>query len=59
MTSDERVRLFLKAASMLPAGVPVNIILFPLEGDPMAASMYWRLAVDSSGALFTPSRSWP
>jgi len=43
----------------LPTGVPVNIILAPMEGDPMAASEFWQLAQISGGAFMSPSRDWP
>ncbi len=58
-TSEQRTDYFLQAASRLPAGVPVNTILFPMEGDPMAASMYWKLAVRTRGSFLTPTRDWP
>ena len=28
-----------------PGGVPVNTLLFPMEGDPMAAPAFWKLAM--------------
>ncbi len=59
VTSDERVRLFKRAVSRLPANIPVNTLLFPLEGDPMAPSLFWKLAVKTKGAFLTPSRDWP
>ena len=40
-------------------GVPVNTILFPMEGDPMAASEYWQLARASNGSFLSPSTDWP
>ena len=39
-----RVELFTSALNLLPNDSPVNVILFPMEGDPMAAPSYWRLA---------------
>ena len=36
----ERLRLFDRALDELPRGVPVNVILFPMEGDPMAAPRF-------------------
>ncbi len=59
VTSEERLNCYMQAASRLPSNVPVNTILFPLEGDPLAASMYWRLAVKTKGSFLTPSRDWP
>lgn len=54
-----RIRLFEQAVKQLPKSVPVNTILFPVEGDPMAAVLYWKLAVDSGGSFLTPTRDWP
>ncbi len=54
-----RVKLYERAIKNLPAGVPVNTVLFPIEGDPLAAALYWKLAVDSGGSFFTPTRDWP
>lgn len=59
VSGEERVKLFLKAITHLPARVPVNTILFPMEGDPLAASYFWNLAVESGGSFFTPTRDWP
>ena len=59
VSSEQRVRLFRQALKRLPGSVPVNTILFPLEGDPMAAGLFWKLAVDTKGSFLTPSRDWP
>ena len=40
-----------------PRGVPVNILLFPMEGDPMAAPAFWKLAIATRGSFITPSRT--
>jgi hypothetical protein len=53
------VRHFDDALDELPRGVPVNIVLFPMEGDPMAMSAFWKLAIASRGSLMTPSSAWP
>lgn len=54
-----RLRLFGDAIRVVPAQVPVNVILFPMEGDPMAAAAYWNLARTSGGSFISPSRDWP
>lgn len=54
-----RIKLYQRAIKNLPANVPVNTILFPMEGDPLAASLFWKLAIDSGGSFFTPTRDWP
>jgi hypothetical protein len=30
-----------------------------MEGDPMAAPAFWKLALATRGSLITPSRDWP
>ena len=59
ISGKERIRLFEQALKQLPKAVPVNTILFPVEGDPMAAVLYWKLAVESGGSFLTPTRDWP
>jgi hypothetical protein len=59
VSGKKRLSLFKNAISKLPSGVPVNIILYPMEGDPMAASAFWRLAKHTGGSFFSPSRDWP
>ncbi|MBT8359698.1 MAG: VWA domain-containing protein [Deltaproteobacteria bacterium] len=54
-----RLKLYEQAIKSLPAKTPVNTILFPMEGDPLAPSLFWKLAIDSGGSFFTPTRDWP
>ena len=58
VSGSARVRLFNQAVRVRPQA-PINTILFPMEGDPMAAALYWKLAVDSRGSFLTPSSDWP
>lgn len=58
VSEQRRYRYFNEAVKQLPK-VPVNIILFPMEGDPRAAASYWTLGVKTQGAFLTPSRDWP
>lgn len=55
-----RIRLFVQTinAVKLP-GAKVNVILLPLEGDPVAADAYWRWASDTKGLLISPAAGWP
>ena len=55
----ERMRLFERAIGLLPRSIPVNIILAPMEGDPMAASAYWQLAQVTAGSFLSPAEDWP
>jgi Mg-chelatase subunit ChlD len=59
VSGKERLKLFERAVQALPKGVPVNTILFPMEGDPMAAPAFWKLAIATGGSFLTPSRDWP
>jgi hypothetical protein len=59
VSGKERMKLFERAISQLPRSIPVNIILEPMEGDPMAASAFWQLAQMTSGAFMSPSKDWP
>lgn len=59
VSSEKRLKLFKEAVGRLKAKVPVNIILYPMEGDPMAADAYWRLAKKTRGSFFCPSKDWP
>ena len=59
VSGKKRLRLFNAAIRRLPSRVPVNIILYPMEGDPFAASAFWKLAKDTRGSFFCPSKDWP
>lgn len=59
VSGRERQKHYRQAIRQLPTGVPVNIILAPMEGDPMAASEFWQLAQVSQGSFMSPSKDWP
>jgi hypothetical protein len=59
VTGPEREELFTRAVSTLPQGIPVNTLLWPMEGDPMAAAAFWKLAQLTSGSFMSPSKDWP
>ncbi len=59
ITAEERIKLFKLAIKKIPKGIPVNTILLPMEGDPIAAALFWKLAIDTNGSFITPSRDWP
>ncbi len=59
VSGAQRLKLFQEAIRKLPKSVPVNTILFPMEGDPLAAVSFWQLAIDSRGSFLTPTRDWP
>lgn len=59
VSGADRMKIYNRAVAKLPKGIPVNVILTPLEGDPLAASAFWRLAIATNGAFIAPSRDWP
>ena len=60
VTPAQRKNFFSQARRFsLPRGLPVNIILMPMDGDTEAAWEFWRLAVETRGSLLAPSSDWP
>ena len=59
VTPTERLRHFRNALGQLPSSVPINVVLFPMEGDPDAAQVFWTLAQRTGGSMLSPSRDWP
>ncbi|MFK8020701.1 MAG: VWA domain-containing protein [Pseudomonadales bacterium] len=59
VNSEKRMRFFSKALKHLPGGIPINVILSPMEGDPAAAAAFWNLAVVTGGSFLSPSKDWP
>jgi len=56
---EGRMKLFVRAMQKYPRGVPLNVILLPMEGDPQAASAFWVAARRSGGAFMMPAKDWP
>ena len=44
VTGQERLKFYYEAEALIPSGIPVNILLYPMEGDYNAAIVYWLLA---------------
>ncbi len=59
VTGKQRIQYFEEARSQLPNGSPINVILLPMEGDPMAPWAYWGLAMLTRGSFLTPAYDWP
>ena len=59
VSSQQRLQHYHDALKILPAGIPVNTILLPMEGDAYAAAAFWQLAVESKGSFLTPASDWP
>lgn len=56
---DARLKLFERAFAKYPRTVPLNVILMPMEGDPMAPSAFWVASRDTGGSFLIPSKDWP
>ncbi len=59
VNGDQRKKYFISAIGKVPRGLSANIILFPMEGDPEAAALFWQFAMNTSGSFISPSRDWP
>ena len=59
ISGRDRLKYFRSARKLIPRSIPINVILYPMEGDPMAGSAFWRLAFETRGSFFSPSRDWP
>jgi len=59
INSRDREKLFDDAVKIMERKLPLDIVLLPMKGDPLAAHAYWRLARRSNGSYVIPSRDWP
>ena len=59
VSGRQRMEYFVEATRRLPRSIPMNIIMFPMEGDPLAAGAYWSLAQRTGGVFMAPSEDWP
>ena len=59
VSGRDRLRIFERAEREVPNRMPINVLLYPLEGDPYAAPAYWRLALQTGGSMMAPSEDWP
>ena len=59
ISGRERYNLHFRALRELPSGIPVNVFLYPLEGDYEAPILYWLLAYRTNGSFISVSRDWP
>jgi len=57
--AGERLNLFTAATQLVPSGIPINIMLYPMEGDARASVSFWALALKSRGSFMTVSHDWP
>jgi Mg-chelatase subunit ChlD len=59
VSAKRRYKLFGDSIKELPRGLPVNTLLLPIEGDPMASTAYWKLAIATGGSFMSLSEDWP
>lgn len=59
ISGPERLALFDDAVYTIPSGIPINVMLWPMEGDPMAAAAFWKLAQLTAGSFMSPAKDWP
>jgi hypothetical protein len=59
VTGQERLKYYYEAEALIPSGIPVNILLYPMEGDYNAAIVYWLLAYRTGGSFMSISKDWP
>jgi hypothetical protein len=59
VSGRERYNLYTHALRELPRGIPVNVFLYPLEGDYEAPILYWVLAYRTGGSFISVSKDWP
>lgn len=58
LSEADRVRLFNNAMASRP-NYPFNVILFPFDGDPSAAGLFWQLSGRTNGITLIPDNDWP
>jgi hypothetical protein len=59
VSGQERLKFHYEAEREVPSGVPVNILLYPMEGDYNASIAYWLLAYRTGGSFMSISKDWP
>ncbi|MEN7344301.1 MAG: VWA domain-containing protein [Pseudomonadota bacterium] len=59
VSAGERRTLFGQAVRRLPGSIPINVLMYPMEGDVLAPSEYWRLAYRTGGSFMSVSDDWP
>jgi hypothetical protein len=58
LSEADRVQLFRSALST-HTNYPFNTILFPFEGDPSAAGLFWELSGRTNAITLIPDNDWP
>ena len=59
VSESQRIQMFQLAMERLNHDIRVNILLYPMAGDPASTSYFWNLAHSHDGALICPEKNWP
>jgi len=59
VTGQERLRFHYEAEQQVPNSIPVNVLLYPMEGDYNAPIAYWLLSYRTGGSFMSISKDWP
>lgn len=59
VTGQQRLKYHYEAEQQLSNRIPVNILLYPMEGDYNASIAYWLLAYRTGGSFMSISKDWP
>ena len=59
VTGQQRLTYHYEASALVPSGVPINVLLYPMEGDYEATIAYWLLAYQTGGSFMSISKDWP
>ena len=59
VSGQERLKFHYEAEREVPSGVPVNVLLYPMDGDYNASIAYWLLAYRTGGSFMSISKDWP
>ncbi len=59
VTGQERLRYHYEAEQQIPPSIPVNVLLYPMEGDYNASIAYWLMAYRTGGSFMSISKDWP
>jgi hypothetical protein len=55
----DREKLFDDAVKVIDRKLPIDVVLLPMKGDPLAGYAFWKLARRCNGSYVIPSRDWP
>lgn len=59
VTGQQRLEYHYEAEKLIPNEIPVNTLLYPMEGDANAPIAYWLLAYRTGGSFIAVSDDWP